>query len=54
MKKIVDLYAYFTDDILFQVKLENNVDIMEFLKDYKTIFNGRETQEEHGISYQGE
>lgn len=51
MKKITDLYTYFTEDILFQVKLDKNVDIMEFLKDYKTIFNGRETQEELGISY---
>jgi hypothetical protein len=54
MKKITDLYRYFTEDILVQVDLHAKAEIVEFLEEYKEAFKGKETKEELGISYQGE
>lgn len=54
MKNIDNLFSYFIDDILVQVKLQKNAHILTFLKDYTEALKDRETKEELGIYYQGE
>jgi len=54
MKKITNLFQYFTEDILAQVNLLENKNIVEFLNEYKQVLKDKETVEELGISYQGE
>jgi hypothetical protein len=51
LKKINDLYSYFTEDIVIQLKLESNIDILEFLDGFNETFVNTNTTEQQGILY---